>query len=110
MKVTSIGGKPTTINSIYVIVFIYRNVQLATASPAPARYTLGKITSNSGSNTDLFWNSAIAKPYNILMGLSAFKFNGNNFFNFASYVNPGVAVMANSTNVWLQLTFPFVLF
>lgn len=53
----SIGTATTTLYAINILLFIFSNNQLATAPPTPARYTLASMSSTSGNNPDLFWNS-----------------------------------------------------
>jgi hypothetical protein len=101
LNITSIGSGATLVYLARVLVFVFSNTQLATSPPVPARYTLGSFSSTAGNTANLIWSNVLTKSYNTLIGLTSFKYTGNNFFHYETKVNAGVSDVASSNNNWL---------
>ena len=112
VTVTSLSAKSVTLNAIYVLAFIYNNVDLATGTPV-GKYTYGAYSATNGNNAGLRWTDTMGgavRKYNAFIGLRSFYIKGDSAFNYKSYVDDSIAVASNSTNNWISLGFNFIVY
>lgn len=112
VTVTSIATKSVTLNAIYVLAFIYNNVDLATGTPI-GKYSYGSYSAINGNTAGLKWADTLGggvKKYNAFIGLRSFSIKGDPAFNYKSYVEDSIAIASNSTNNWISLDFNFIVY
>ena len=112
VTVTCLSVKSVTLNAMYVLAFIYNNVDLSTGTPI-GKYIYGSYSATNGNNAGLRWADTIGggvKKYNAFIGLRSFSIKGDSAFNYKSYVDDSIAIASNSTNNWISFDFNFIVY